>query len=130
MTISKLYTDDTGRFPIHAHSGNQYIMITYHCDKNLILAVPFKTRKDMQRLIAYDKIMQRLSDHKLTEELQIIDNEASTEYKRVIKKKWNTNYQLVPPNTHQSNTAERAIHMFKAHFIAILAGVAHDFPRN
>ena len=84
----------------------------------------------MQGLIAYDKIMQRLSDHKLTEELQIIDNEASTEYKRAIKKKWNTNYRLVPPNTHQSNAAERAIHTFKAHFIAILAGVAHDLPRN
>ena len=25
--ISKLYTDDTGRFPIHARRGNQYIMI-------------------------------------------------------------------------------------------------------
>ena len=26
--ISKLYTDDTGRFPVHVHSGNQYIMIS------------------------------------------------------------------------------------------------------
>ena len=33
--ISKVYTDDTGRFPIHAHSGNQYIMIAYHCDVNM-----------------------------------------------------------------------------------------------
>ena len=49
-TISKLYTDDTGRFPIHAHSGNQYIMIAYHCDANLILAVPFKTKKDTHHL--------------------------------------------------------------------------------
>ena len=44
--ISKLYTDDTGRFPIHARSGNQYIMIAYHCDTNLILAGPFSSRKD------------------------------------------------------------------------------------
>ena len=35
--ISKLYTDDTGRFPIHARSGNLYIIIAYHCDANLIL---------------------------------------------------------------------------------------------
>ena len=39
--ISKLYTDDTGLSPIHARSGNQYIMISYHCDANLILAEPF-----------------------------------------------------------------------------------------
>ena len=63
-------------------------------------------------------------------DLQIIDNEASTEYKRVIKNKWNAIYQLVPPNTHRSNRDKRAICTFKAHFIAILAGVAPDFPRN
>ena len=74
--------------------------------------------------------MQRLSDNTLTVDLQVLDNEASTDYKRVIKKKCNTNYQLVPPSTHQRNADERAIRMFKAHFIAILAGVAHYFPRN
>jgi hypothetical protein len=36
-SISKLYTDDTGRFPIWAHLGNQYVMIAYHMDRNLIL---------------------------------------------------------------------------------------------
>ena len=30
--------------------------------------------------------MQRLSNHKLTVDLQILDNEASTEYKRFVKK--------------------------------------------
>ena len=33
--ISKLYTDDTVRFPIHSHSGNQCIMILCHCDADL-----------------------------------------------------------------------------------------------
>ena len=91
--ISKLYTDDTGRLPIHARSGNQYTIIAFHCDANLILAVPFNTRKDMHCLISYYKIIQRLSDHNLTVDLQKLENEARTEYKRVIKKKWNTNYQ-------------------------------------
>ena len=27
---SKLYTDDTGRFPFRARSGNQYVMVAYH----------------------------------------------------------------------------------------------------
>ena len=74
--------------------------------------------------------MQRLTVNKLIVDIQIIDNKASAEYKRAIKKKWNANYQLVPPNTHWSNTAERAIRTFKAHFLSILAGVATDFPRN
>ena len=61
-------------------------MIAYHCNANLILAVPFKSRKDTHRIIAYDKMMQRMCDHELTVDLQILDNKASTEYKRVIKK--------------------------------------------
>jgi hypothetical protein len=37
LLLSKLYTNDTGRFPVRARSGNQYIMIAYHADGNLIL---------------------------------------------------------------------------------------------
>ena len=30
--ISKLYTDDCGRFPIRSRSGNEYITISYRCE--------------------------------------------------------------------------------------------------
>ena len=79
--ISKLYTDDTGRFLVHVRSGNIYITIAYHCDANLILAESFPSRTDAHRLLAYNKIMQRLTDNKLCVNLQILDNEASEEYK-------------------------------------------------
>ena len=36
----------------------------------------------------------------------------------------------MPPNTHRSNAAERAICTFKAHFLSILAGFAPYFPIN
>ena len=41
--ISKLYTDDTGRFPSKARSGNQYLMIAFHSDTNAILVAPLKS---------------------------------------------------------------------------------------
>ena len=91
--ISKLYTDDTGRSPIHVRSGNQYIMIAYHCNENLILAKPLSSRKNTYRILAYDKIMKRLTDNKLLVNLQILDNKAIADYKRAIKIKWNANYQ-------------------------------------
>jgi len=128
--ISKLYTDDTGRFPVRARSGNQYIMIAYHCDTNAILACPFASRKDSHRLKAYATIMTRLRSLRHSVDLQILDNEASTEYKRQITEEWGARFQLVPPNIHRSNAAERAIRTFKAHFLSILAGVAPDYPRN
>jgi hypothetical protein len=35
-SLSKLYTDDTGCFPVRALLGNQYIMIAFHTNGNLI----------------------------------------------------------------------------------------------
>jgi hypothetical protein len=37
-------------------------------------------------------------------------------------------YEFAPPGNHRRNQAERAIQTFKAHFIAILAGVDGKFP--
>ena len=39
--ISKLYTDDMGRFPVCSRSGNNFIMLSYHVDTNVILVEPF-----------------------------------------------------------------------------------------
>jgi len=44
--LSKLFTDDTGRFLVRARSGNQYVMITFHADGNLILQQAFKSKSD------------------------------------------------------------------------------------
>ena len=44
-------------------------------------------------------------------------------------KDWGATYQLVRPNVHRRNIAERAIRAFKAHFLSILAGVNPDSPQ-
>ena len=56
-------------------------------------------------------------------DVQILDNKVSTYFKKTIVEYWCATYQLVPPNEHRRNVAERAIRKFKAHFLAILAGV-------
>ena len=62
-------------------------------------------------------------------DIQILDNEVSAEFKKKIKKDWGATYQLIKSNFHRRNTAERATRTFKAHFLAILAGVDPDFPK-
>ena len=109
LPISKLYTDDTGKFPVKARSGNQYVMIAYHADANLILHQAFKTRSDKHRLAAYNTIMTRLETRGLRVDLQILDNEASAAYKKTITDTWKCKFQLVPPDMHRRNRAERAI---------------------
>ena len=61
-------------------------------------------------------------------DLQVLDNKASEAYKLAITKKWGCNFQLVPPDVHHRNVAERALRTFKAHFLSILAGVSDLFP--
>ena len=68
--LSNLYTDDTGRFPSKARSGNQYLMITFHSDTNAILVAPFKSIQDSHRMQAYNEIMQRLKDKNQHGDLQ------------------------------------------------------------
>ena len=98
--ISKLYTDDTGWFPVISRKGNQYIVVAYHCYSNAIMVVPFKTRKDKDHMVAYNTIVQSLKDIDILVNLKVLDNEASKEYKTLIKDKCNINYQLVPSHIH------------------------------
>ena len=68
-----LYTDDTGRFPIRARIGNQYVMVEYN-SSNVILVDPFSSRKDKNWLAAYNSIMQQLREKYLLVDLHILDN--------------------------------------------------------
>ena len=70
--ISKLYTDYMG-------SGNQYLMVAYHCNSNATLVAPFKTWKDKHLLEAYNSIVACLRKNGMLLDLQILDNVASAE---------------------------------------------------
>ena len=59
---------------------------------------------------------------------QVLNNEASKEYRQHTTNIWAATYQLVPPDVHRCNIAERAIRIFKAHFLSILAGISPSFP--
>ncbi len=56
-----------------------------------------------------------------------LDNECSEKFKQCTRQNGMT-YELVPPDNHQRNMAERAIQTFKHHFISILSGVDDSFP--
>jgi hypothetical protein len=101
--LSRLYTDNTGCFSVKACSGNQYVMIAYHADGNLVLQQAFKTRNDCHPIAAYNSIMTRLAACSLAVDLQILDNEASATYKEAITFKWNIKFQLILPDMHHRN---------------------------
>ena len=51
----KIYTDQTGKFPITYSRGNKYILIMYVYDDNAILSAPLKSRSGSHILEAYIK---------------------------------------------------------------------------
>jgi len=76
---------------------------------------------------AYQALWTRLTaSGTVKPKTHILDNKASAEFKKEIQK--NCMIQLVPPDNHQQNLAERAIKTFKSHFESILAGVDDSFP--
>jgi hypothetical protein len=98
-------------------------------DRNLIIQQAFQTKADKHRILALNTIMERLAAHGLSVDLNIRDNEASADFKRVITESWKTKFQLVLPDIHLRNKAERMILHFKNQFLSILAGVDATFPQ-
>ena len=73
IPVSRIFTDDTGRFQPQAASGNQYIMVTLH-SSNAILIQPFATKKDAHRIAAYQTLHSRLHMVNQSPTIHIMDN--------------------------------------------------------
>ena len=122
-----VYTDQTGRFPIQSSRGNKLLMIMFDVDANYIDAEPLPDSTETSLIKAYRSLWTRVTKGRESKpHMHILDNEASAAFKEEIRK--NCTLQLVPPDTHRANLAERAIQTFKAHYIAILSGVDKTFP--
>ena len=122
-----MHTDQTGRFPATSSRGNQYVMVLVEVDGNFIDGEPMKNRSAGAMIKAYQALWTRLTaSGTVKPKTHILDNEASAEFKKEIQK--NCMIQLVPPDNHRRNLAERAIQTFKNHFKSILAGVDDSFP--
>ena len=126
-TKEKMFTDQTGKFPYQSVNGNRYLMVMVEIDSNYIDAEPMKNKTGAEHIRAYLALLTRIRATGVCDpKTHILDNEASNDYQAEIKK--HTKMQMVPPDTHRRNIAERAIQTFKSHFIAILAGVDPRFP--
>eukprot|EP00957_Ditylum_brightwellii_P122145 9315071-Ditylum_brightwellii.AAC.1 len=51
----KIYTYQTGQFPVVSSRGNKYVMVIYPYDANCILVEPMKNRTERSIIEAYEK---------------------------------------------------------------------------
>jgi hypothetical protein len=89
--------------------------------------IPMTSRSASEWVKAYDTIHQELTVKGFKPKLQTLDNEASTALKNFFTVN-NVDYQLVPPNCHRRNAAERSIQKFKEHVVVGLSSVDPTFP--
>jgi hypothetical protein len=101
-------------------------MILYHTDSNSIWVEPTKNRTEGELILAHTQALTRMRACGLTPWHQVLNNEASAAYKQSILDSGLT-YQLVPPDDHHHNVADKAIQTWKDHFIAILSITADKF---
>jgi hypothetical protein len=96
-------------------------------DSNAILVEPMQNRQSGEMVATYQTLVGRLKDSGFEPKMHILDNECSAEFKEAIKKN-EMKFQLVPPHDHRRNIAEKAIPVFKDHFVAVLCGTSENFP--
>ncbi len=85
-----------------------------------------KNRTEDEMITAYQRIVDRMAISGLGLKHHRLDNECSEKFKQCIRKNGMT-HELVPPNNHRRNIAERAIQTFKNHFISILSSIDNRF---
>ena len=127
--IHRVYTDQTGKFPVKSSRGSQYCFVIYSYDANAIIVYPIKNRNAVELLEAYKKGITYLTMRGFKPNMHFLDNEASSLLKMYNRNK-NISFQLAPPHSHRRNAAERAIRTWKNHFISGLCTVHPKFPMH
>jgi hypothetical protein len=113
----KIYSDQTGKFPVPSAEGHNYIVAT-----------PYRKHKS-EMVHAFEGVYPRLTMAGAAPRVHVRDNECPDRVDQLITSR-HSKYQRVPPHDHRHNAAERAIRTFTNHFIAIICGVDPEFPMH
>jgi hypothetical protein len=93
------YHDLTG---CHSHTssrGSQYILVVYDYDSNAILHSTLMNKTAAEITKGWTNIYKRLQRRGNPPNMYILDNKASNDLKKALKKH-DLSYQLVPPHVH------------------------------
>jgi len=107
--------------------GNVCYLIVYHYESNAILGLPISGFDDNTVFAAYKTQFEFLESKGYKIKLNVMVNQCTKQIKKFLTEK-DCELMLVEPHNHRVNAAERAIQMFKDHFISTLAMTDSEFP--
>lgn len=102
-------------------------MVLIELDSNAILVEAMRDRTLDEMIQAYHVLVDRLKEKGSKQNMHILESECSVGLKEQILENI-MEYQLVLPNKHRINVAEKAIQVFKDHFLSVLHGTYDKFP--
>jgi hypothetical protein len=101
-------------------------MIPHHVDSNSSWVKALKNNTGGKLILAQARALERMCKAGIVPKYQILDNQKSASYEEAICASGMT-FELVPPNDHRRNMAEKAIQTFKDHVFGVLSGCAPTF---
>ena len=118
-----MYTDQTGKFPHVSSQGDRYMMVLAHIDSDSIWVEPMKNRTEGGMMLSRKRALKRMHSVGIIPKRQVLDNKTIMAYRQEIMATGMT-YQLVQPDDHRRNIAEKTIQTWKDHFISVCSGVS------
>ena len=122
-----MYSNQTGLFLQVSSFGNKYIMVIHDVNSNSLWAKALKDDTNGKLILGRAQALESMRKAGIVPKHQVLDNQALAAYKKAIGNSDMT-YELVPPDNHHCNMAEKAIQTFKDHFVGILSDCAPTFP--
>eukprot|EP00957_Ditylum_brightwellii_P106799 8147806-Ditylum_brightwellii.AAC.1 len=92
-------------------------MVVYCYNDNYIEGVPIKNQSEREFQRAYEAVYNMLMKKGYKPELHKLDNEMFRDLMEWIEDQ-QTEIQFTPPEMHWTNVAEKAVQMWKNHFLA------------
>lgn len=118
-------SDLTGKFPVQADSGAQYVLISEM--DGYIHADPLSSRHHTSYISSFTRTIAFFTALGRIPFFLRLDNETSTPLDAFMKRQ-GIKIQYCPPGMHRANRAERSIQTFKNQAIATLCTTSKDFP--
>ena len=82
--LSKLSSDQTGKFPITSSRGHKYIFVFYHYDTNTINGIAIKSHNTTETCDAWQITYELLKAHSEAPNIHILGNECSRDTKTIF----------------------------------------------
>jgi hypothetical protein len=127
IIMGRVSSNNTECFPVTSNQANAYIALFYIYNADAIWSIPIKSRSKEELLRAIIEVYTWLTARGYQPFLHKMGNETSHDIEAFIALE-QVKLQYTPPDMHHTNPAKRAVHTWKNHFMAGIAGLPPSFP--